>query len=262
VRIRAIFERVLPDLRIPARPRTAWALWLLLLAAGCSGTSGGGVVASNDTGATGDDATTLDDALPLDDALVDTAAPVDDGVTFPPVRRLACVPLSGLAHDLPITLWGAVEADLVAITPPGAAGNCPNDSGHVHLQLDITGKRYDVAVNIESTAGDPMSILTKDLPAQLPGLGYSNSSFDYPLTLGVHSTDFVAIAKAALVTRLQSELKNASRVSIHGLTYTDGSGIHDVHKNNPGHDGVILVRRGGAGGSDHAIALKFSTDVF
>lgn len=249
-----------PDLRIPARK--AWALWLLLLAAGCGSSSAGGVIATNDTGGSGDDAAPVDDATPLDATGVDTATPLDDGVVFPPVRRLACVPLSGLAHDLPITLWGAVEADLVAITPPGAAGNCPSDSGHVHLQLDITGKRYDVAVNIESTAGDPMSILTKDLPAQLPALGYSNSSFDYPLTLGVHSTDFVAIAKAALVARLQTELKTASRVSIHGLTYTDGSGIHDVHKNNPGRDGVIIVRRGGAGGSDHAIALKFSTDVF
>lgn len=247
---------MLPDPRTPTQARHAWAFWLLLLAAGCSGSSAGNLIAGDDTGTAGDDAT------PLGDTGVDTAAPADDGVVFPPVRRLACVPLSGLAKDLPITMWGAVEADLVAITPPGAAGNCPKDSGHVHLQLDITGKRYDVAVNIESTAGDPMSILTKDLPAQLPATGYSNSSFDYPLTLGAHSTDFVAIGKAALVSRLQSELKTASRVSIHGLTYTDGSGIHDVHKNNPGRDGVIIVRRGGAGGSDHAIALRFSTDVF
>ncbi len=240
--------------------RTHWPLWLLLLVAGCGGTPvGKGTV--DDVG-TGDDGALADDATPLDDAGGDTATPLDDGVVFPPVRRLSCVPQNQLAKDLPITLWGAVEADLVAITPPGAPGNCPNDSGHVHLQLDITGKRYDVAVNVESTTGDPMSILTKDLPAQLPALGYSNSSFDYPLTLGVHSTEFVSVAKAALVTRLQTELKNASRVSIHGLTYTDGTGIHDIHKNSAGRDGVILVRRGGAGGADHAIALKFSTDVF
>jgi hypothetical protein len=250
-----------PDPRTPAQARHAWALWLLLLAAGCSG-SGGNVLAGADAGANGDDATPLDDATPIGDAGDDTAAPLDDGAVFPPVRRLACVPLSKLAKDLPITQWGAVEAELVAITPPGAFGNCPNDSGHVHLQLDITGKRYDVAVNVESTAGDPLSILTKDLPAQLPAVGYSPTPFDYPTTLGVHSTDFAPLAKADLISRLQTELKSASRVSIHGLTYTDGTGIHNVHRNSSGRDGVILVRRGGAGGSDHAIALRFSNDVF
>jgi len=56
--------------------------------------------------------------------------------------------------------------------------------------------------------------------------------------------------------------RTASRVSIHGRSYPDGTGLHNVHRNNGGHDGCILMRRNGVGGTDHVIALKFSGDVF
>ncbi len=96
----------------------------------------------------------------------------------------------------------------------------------------------------------------------LPALGYRTASFDFPTDLGAHSTDFVTLAKADLITRVETELADASRVSIYGLTYTDGTGIHDIHRYGNHHDGVILVRRGGASGQDHAVALRFSTDTF
>ncbi len=108
-----------------------------------------------DTGAAGDDAA----PLPADTGTAgdDATPPGDSGF---PVRRLACVPTSQLAGDLPKNVYGAVEAELVAITPPNTHTACPNDSGHVHLQLDVTGKRYDVAVNVESTTGAEMAIFT------------------------------------------------------------------------------------------------------
>lgn len=233
--------------------RSFWLLALSLVA-GC-GSSAAPI------GGTPEDADVSDDGAP--DGAVPADATPDDGPEIGPPRRLACVPTSGLAKDLPPLLYGAVEGELVTITPPNAPGNtCPEDSGHVHLQLDIGGKRYDVAVNVESTSGAQMAIFTKDLPASLNPPGYTNSGFDFPISLGAHSGDFTSLSKAALVTRLQTELKGASRVSIHGLTYDDGSGIHNVHKNAPGRDGAIVVRGGGAGGTDHVIALRFSDDVF
>jgi hypothetical protein len=209
-------------------------------------------------GASDGDLAQPDTALPAPDAFVDALS--DAGAL--PVRRLPCVTTAQLASDWPKNVYGAVEAELVAITPPGAHTSCPNDSGHVHLQLDVTGKRYDVAVNVESTTGAQMAIFTKDLPPALQPFGYHAAAFDFPTNLGAHSTDFAPLAKADLVTRIESELAKASRVSIHGLTYTDGTGIHDIHRYGSNRDGVVIVRGGGAAGSDHAVALRFSTDVF
>jgi hypothetical protein len=246
------------------------AVSLLLLLVGC-----GAPVAT----AVADDAA-LDDAAVASEVASDGESPSPDAPdsasigtdsavpeTSPdggalPVRRLPCVSTAQLASDLPKNVYGAVEAELVAITPPGTKTSCPTDTGHVHLQLDITGKRYDVAVNVESTTGAEMAIFTKDLPPTLQSFGYHPAKFDFPTDLGAHSTDFVPTAKAALITRIESELASASRVSIHGLTYTDGTGIHDIHRYGSDRDGVMIVRGGGAAGMDHAVALRFSTDVF
>jgi hypothetical protein len=242
--------------------RFASLLTLLSLAglAGCS--ASGGELLADDASTPGDDAVSTDDtATPSPDAPTDGIV-LGDGAPPFPVRRVACLPASKLAHDLPTNAWGAIEAEIVSIVLPDFTGNCPADSGHVHLQIDVNGKRYDVAVNVESTTGSTMGIFTEDLVADLPPLGYSTTGFNYPVQLHVSSTAFTSISKADLIARLQTELANASRVSIHGLTYTDGSGIHDVHRNGYGHDGLILMRRNGVQGGDHAIALKFAEDVF
>ncbi len=243
-------------LRSARRASLAPWLWLSILLAGCGGGTTGNGVAPGDDAASSDDSAIAE--VGGDDAGSDTASSV------PPPERLACVSSSRLASGLPTSTYGAVEADLIAIIPPYSSVNCPSDSGHVHLQLDISGKRYDVAINVESTTGDQVSILTKDLPAgQLPAEGFSNVGFSYVNTLGVHSTEFTAMSKSALVAKLQSELANASRVAIHGLTYSDGTGIHDIHKNGgTNHDGAVVVHGGGAGGADHVLAFRFSSDVF
>lgn len=188
----------------------------------------------------------------------DTAAPTDAGAP----RRLPCAPRGSLASDLPTNADGALEGELVSIVPPGSGGACPNDTDHLHLQILVGTSRYDVAITInDTTSTSPMGIFTKDIASgPTAAAGWSSARFDYPTNLGVHSTDFTPLAKTELVARWLTELKDASHVSVHGLSYSDGTGLHDVHRNGGGHDGVVLVHRGG--GVDHAIAERFATSVF
>ena len=213
-----------------------------------------------DTAAT-DDATSppLDSATPDTGVRPDTRPPPADGAA---PTRLPCLPRSALANDLPIDVGGALEGQLVSLVPPGTGGGCPADSDHLHLQVAVGSKRYDVAVTIfDSPSGAPLGVLAKDLAAGAavtPGWS-STARFDFIADLGVHSGDFTLLAKPALLARLESELATASSVRIFGKSYTDGTGLHNVHRNGGGHDGVLLVHEGS---SDHAVALRFSTDTF
>jgi len=150
----------------------------------------------------------------------------------------------------------------VSIVPPGTGGGCPSDADHLHLQVAVGSKRYDVAVTIfDAPGGAPLGLFTKDLAATSGiAMGWSGTArFDFVSDLGVHSDAFTPLAKPALLTRLETELEGASSVRIFGRSYTDGTGVHDVHRNGGGRDGVILVHGAAA---DHAIALRFATDVF
>ncbi|MEO7092065.1 MAG: hypothetical protein ABI175_02365 [Polyangiales bacterium] len=237
--------------------RVALGFALLVLAPsggnlGCSATEGTTPQPIDDT-AVPDDTLDASEAAPTDTA--------SDGA-LPPARRVPCLDRAALATDLPGDAFGALEGELVSIVLPGVK-TCPSDSDHVHLQVEAAGKRYDVAITIDSTAGGaPIALLTKDLAATTAPPGWSGAGFDYQKDLGISSADYKAMTKSELVARLQAELATASLVSIHGRSYTDGTGLHNVHRNGGGRDGVILVRRAGPGGTDHAIALRFATDVF
>ncbi len=208
---------------------------------------------SNAPDATGADA--ADETL---DAI--SESDVIDAAPFP-VRRLPCLPRSALATDLPGDQYGALEGEVVAVVPPGSS-TCPSDGDHLHLQVEASGKRYDVAITIAAVDGTPIGILEKDIAPALPDPGWSGAGFDYPKDLGVASADYTPLAKSMLLSRLQGQLATASRVGIHGRAYADGTGLHNVHRNGGTRDGVILMRRNGAGGTDHAVALRFSGDVF
>jgi hypothetical protein len=223
----------------------------------CGGsTTGGGPTTDQDSGSPTDDTAVSDDAG--DETAADTITPPGDAT----VRRLPCLPSTKLSGDLPLDQYGALEGELVSIVPPGSHG-CPEDADHLHLQIDVGGKRYDVAVTVnDTTGGQPMQIFEKDLAPTTAPQGWSGAGFDFVTNLGAHAASFSPLAEAPLLSKLEGELANVSSISVHGKSYTDGTGVHDVHRNGGGHDGVLLMRGVGAGGMDHAFALHFYNDVF
>jgi hypothetical protein len=205
----------------------------------------------------------LDSAI--DDAAIDVAAETSvdagpDSAPFP-VKRLPCVQRSSFANDLPAGAYGAIEAELVTIIPPGMKG-CPGDTDHVHLQIAVGDKRYDVAMTVDSMINAPLAIHLQTLPDVVPDLGFAMATFDYERDLGTPSADFAATAKDALVAKLVDALKDAGRIRVFGQIYDDGTGIHFVHRQASNRDGVLIVHRVEAMGADRAIALRFSNQVF
>jgi hypothetical protein len=233
----------------------AWALALVA----CGQRSADAPASPPDPGL--DDAVALDDVTSAADttSAPDAAEPID-AAPFP-VRRLPCVGRSGLAKGLPSDGYGALEGELVSIVPPGNK-TCPSDADHLHLQVLVDAKRYDVAVTIDTTFAPPLALYVKPLPPTLPPLGWADERFDYEKNLGIPSADFKPLDKAALLARLQTELAKAARVRLFGRGYTDGTGAHFVHRNGRDRDGVLIVHRAEPDGSDRAIALRFANQVF
>lgn len=194
-----------------------------------------------------------------DTGVVDAVTSDSEVAPFP-VQRVACLSTGALAHDLPSEQMGALEGELVSIVPPGVKG-CPSDPDHLHLQIAVGSKRYDVAVTIDSDFGAPIALhAPKRAVSPLEPEGWSVAKFDYSKNLGTPSADYQALGRDALLARLQSELATAARVRVFGESYADGSGLHKVHRNGRGGDGAILVRH--VDGGDKVIALRFATDVF
>lgn len=198
-----------------------------------------------------------------EDAAVDTAV---EGAVIPPdaapfpLVRSACVSRAQLATELPSEEMGALEGMLVAIVPPGNK-TCPSDPDHLHLQIAVGTKRYDVAITVDSDFSPPVAIYVQKRPVSvLPPDGWSSALFDYEKDLAVPSADFQALTRDAMLARLQSELASAARVRIYGKSYLDRTGLHNVHRNSRGADGVILIHH--IDGGDRAIALRFANDVF
>jgi hypothetical protein len=214
-------------------------------------------------GATSNDApTTSGDAVATSDSGSSTSD-AGGGDTLPPVRRLPCVGTSGLATDLPANAYGALEAELVSIVPPDTHTFCPNDTDHVHLQVEVGTKRYDIAITVnDNTDAGPMFYYEHDLAPSPLDAGWNGVGFDYVRNLGVHSGSFTASPKAAIVSMLQTTLADVSTLTIHGHAYTDGTGAHNVHYNHGGKDGVLLLHGKGDAGADLAIAFRFVNDSF
>lgn len=200
-----------------------------------------------------------------DSSVEDTTAVVEvgpDGAPFP-VRRSACVTRAELAKDLPVTQMGALEGELLSIVPPGHK-TCPSGPNHLHLQVAVGSKRYDVAVRVDSEVGAPLAIFVQNKPlSPIPADGWSGALFDYTKDIGKPSADYQALTRDALLARLQTELANASRVRIFGSSYTDGTGVDKVHRNGREGDGAIYIHHyPSESGGDRVIALRFSNDVF
>jgi hypothetical protein len=226
----------------PDVPRAAAALALVLAFAACESSSYRPYADDADGGTHADAApadapvANVPDAPAADAGTLADAAEVADGV---PVRR-ACTNDYGSALT---TLHGRLDGTLVSIVAPGVHG-CNGDSGHVHLQVEMNGATYDVAINVES-APEPVEYLARDLP--LPDGPWSEGwhtdsagTLDYT-ALGVHAADFTPMSQDDLVAELDAELAQVNHISVFMIGYGPDGG-HNVHRVGPLRDGALVLR--------------------
>jgi hypothetical protein len=159
----------------------------------------------------------------------------------PPPPPAPCTDRFG--HAL-TTSFGRLDGWLVAFVPPRAK-RCKSDDRHVHLQLDVDGDAYDVAVPL----GDPDApdVWFKETTARMLGgpwrAGWSpGQTLDYVRTFAMHSNDFEMLPREMLLRKLEAELSSKRRVSIWATGYAPGR-AHEVHRgaDNAQHDGTIAL---------------------
>jgi hypothetical protein len=132
---------------------------------------------------------------------------------------------------------GRMDGILVAVLPPGAPHRCNGDLNHVHLQVQIHGEVYDVAVNVDG--------LHAEVDAALPGGAWEEgwhpgTDLDYPTSLGLHASAFAATTPETLAQQIEQALVTGRPISVFTTSYGPG-GAHDVHRRGNGQDGAIVI---------------------
>jgi len=190
------------------------------------------------------------DATP-DAALID-AGPDNDG-DGPPVRQ-PCTSAFGTALS---ATYGRLDGILVSVVPPASTSACNADGGHVHLQVRVAGEIYDVAVNV----GSDVHTTTRDVALVEPWQEgwHTTASVDYPTSLGVTAAATPLSTQAALVNALMADLATVNHIAIYATGYGP-DGVHLVHRNGSGHDGLIVTRPLSA--AAHLRLFSFTGQVF
>jgi hypothetical protein len=195
-----------------------------------------------------------------------------------PPRNAACTPTSEQLGTAVDTTHGRLDGTLVYVVPPigdpddagfyedgfdggggdggfhhgldggfdggpnGALYRCNGDSSHVHLQVEVSGNVYDVAVDIGAT-GDQVGMYQEAiaLPDGAWSEGWHADNLSYE-SLGLSSTNFPLETPTTIATSLESLLENTSQISIFCTGYSEGNGCHDVHyENGTTSDGAIVL---------------------
>lgn len=149
------------------------------------------------------------------------------------ITRIAC---TGNFGNQLSSRFGRLDGTIVSVVAPGGSRTCNGDSSHVHLQVAMNGKTYDVAINTDA--------LSDATDIGLPGSAWSEGwhtgvSLDYA-QLGVHSTSFTSASASATAQKIESFVANANHVSIFATGY-NASGVHLVHRNGNKTDGAVII---------------------
>jgi hypothetical protein len=177
------------------------------------------------------------------DAPAEAAAKMDavpDGVA----RNASCTLLTAETGTAINTAHGRLDGTLVFVLPVGGARACNGDDSHVHLQIEVSGAVYDVAVDIGSTKGGEVGY--DEVMMAMPDGAWSEGwhgtdTLAYP-SLGLHSTDFTTVAPDTLATQLETRLADVTEISIFCTGYSEEDGCHDVHyEHGDGDDGAIVL---------------------
>lgn len=174
---------------------------------------------------------------------------------------------------IPANVYGALTGTFDHWTLSAHNGTHADDN-HIYLWLVSGGGKFEAAVNVESSkiVGDASpdkrelsySLHDETVPMdQWPAIGFSgNASLSYA-ALGLHEADFTIVTSGALRTLIATDAMHAQRISVYGMTYTEGTGIHDVHMNTGGKDGALIFYFDEQHGGPKArwVFLKFANQV-
>ena len=236
---------------IGSRFRAASFILASVLAAACSS-------ASNDVVSSHVDASTPVDGS--DAAVDDAATSGEDGGQ--PARNSTCTPLSKQTGTAVNSDYGRLDGTLVFVVGVGQGYACNGDSSHVHLQIEVSGSVYDVAVDI-GQSGDEVGLYQENI--SVPGGAWaegwhSSESLSYP-SLGVQSSSLPLVSPNPLGAQVESLLSGTSKISIFCTGYVQGNGCHDVHYvDGSGKDGAIVLDPTAA--DSPVLFFRFSSQKF
>jgi hypothetical protein len=207
----------------------------LFLAAACGSTSNGEVSSQVDASTEPDDASSNTDG----GSLVDASSNVDGGLA---TRNAACTPSSQQNGTAVNTAYGRLDGTLVFVVGVDQGHACNGDSSHVHLQVEVSGDVYDVAVDI-GQSDDEVGLYQGNLnvPGGTWSEGWHSSDTLSYRSSGVSSSSFPLVAPNPLGSNIESLLAGTSKISIFCTGYSQGNGCHDVHYVDGSKDGAIVL---------------------
>jgi len=157
-------------------------------------------------------------------------------------------------------------------------GRTRPDDNHVYLWIKVEDDPfaglYECAFNIHST--DQSNVLFTDWPEDmtgktLPPAGFTQPSLSYA-ALGLKDADFAPVQQGDLQTLVTHYAETCTLMAAYGTTYSEGTGLHDIHlnageqpgsghANRTGQDGALVFYSGtdNAALSAHWIFVKFGT---
>ena len=189
----------------------------------------------------------------------DAAATAD---AAPASRNATCTPLSQQNGTAVNTSYGRLDGTLVYVVGIGQSRSCNGDDSHVHLQVEVSGNVYDVAVDI-GTNSDEVGL--EETSITVPGGGWSegwhgSDSLSYK-SVGVHSSNMPLTSPHTLGANLENLLVSTSQISIFCTGYSQDNGCHDVHYDDgSGRDGAIVLDPSST--TSPVIFFRFSSQSF
>lgn len=166
--------------------------------------------------------------------------------------RVACTSSFGTALS---TKHGRLDGYLVSVVPH-SNHSCNGDRQHLHLQVEMNGEVYDVAVNVDGFEAE----VTTPLPGAAWSEGWhAGEKLDYVKDLGLDSESFTLTGPSAVRQRIESAIANANHIAVYATGYGP-TGAHLVHRQGSGRDGALVLDPLGA--SPRVIAFRFETQTF
>lgn len=141
-------------------------------------------------------------------------------------------------------------------------GKTRPDNNHVYLWIRVASGpfagAFECAVNIHSTDGSLVqySDMLEDRTGKpVSAAGFTQMPLSYA-TLGVTQANFKSVQDGDLYTLLTGYARTCDQMVAFGHTYSDGTGLHDVHQNSgepksSGHSNQT--------GQDGALAFYFNS---